>query len=417
MRIAFLRSVDINQAQPALQGIEDFVRLENISTKIFYTDGKCNKNNFIGEAEKVDKNISCEELIKKILLWKADAVISISVPDNNSLRDSCIKEILEEEYKIPVIMHSSETTVLFCNKWMTNRFLKSRGFKVPDSVYIYGDLMNARAIDYSSYFNNIVLRVKKMKFPIIIKPVWDSMSTGIKLFLKMEEFLDWLKNDFPDYDMCVEQFIEGEQISIEVLGMKGKYIFQPMIRKGKNISNDKQDFFPFNHLRMASYKFSSEKLHELKDLMSEVANDLNICGSVEFEMIEKDGEYYVIEVNPRVSGVTNLSSMASGINSYLCLVQMALDNWEQFEIRREENIIVAEVPLNDIDDELICAIEHFNGVEHINFVEYHNGQRQYKILIKSENVFEIINTINKIKEMYGVIPENILIEAQYFKKN
>src|SRR5688500_17488781 len=110
MKIAYIRSVELKQAHPYVADLSEFARERGLALKLFYTDGECTSQLFPGESEKVSPDISVQYLVSAIVDWGAERVFSLSIPDNNSLRDACVRQGLEERHAIPAIMHSVAAT-------------------------------------------------------------------------------------------------------------------------------------------------------------------------------------------------------------------------------------------------------------------------------------------------------------------
>lgn len=409
MKIAFIRSVDVYQAHPTLSLIEEYCKKQNIEAKLFYTDGQCNANLFPGGYEKICSDISCEQLAKKVADWGADKVISISIPDDNSFRDSCVKKILEDSYGIPMIMHSLDATVAMCNKWDTAQLLRKLEIPVTDSFLLHGDLLNKRGINYKAYITYLQEKVEALGFPIIVKPLWDCMSLGISIYNDIKSFDEWIKTDPPIQDMLIEQYlINGELFSIEVLGQNGIYMCQPLIKKctGKEI-----ELFPFNHFRFGPYVAndleSQKKINVLKKNLIRVAEELQICGAVEFEIMRSEGEFIIIEINPRISGTTNLSSYISGNNSYVCLLEMALGNWSLKEYKEK---FAAEFPLLQLSQELLNTLKKDKKFVFVNKVVYHDGREQTKAMLKADDIYDCQLIIKELHNQYKIISGLVMEE-------
>jgi carbamoylphosphate synthase large subunit len=407
LRIAFIRSVDINQANPTLFSTNKYIKENNITAKLFYTDGLCNESLFPGEFEKVSPNTSINELVEKILEWKPDSVISISLPDDNSLRDSIIKEFLEGKHNIPVIAHPLSTTSMLCNKWETNQTLRSLGYEVPNSVLVHGDLINKRGIEYRSYIDSLLCKLNELTFPVVTKPLWDSMSSGVNIFYSINEIRSWLEVSPPSYDIMVEEFIDGQLFGIEVVGMDNRYITQPLIRI---YNGDKEKLTPFDHSRYGPEEDLQIFSGELESMLKKIASELRITGSVEFDLIFKNGTFYIIEINPRVSGLTNLSSAISGFNTYELLLSMALGQWNQVSINQEQKEFTVEFPLINMSDELIEILKSRYKIFHVEKVFYHNGKSQYKMLLQGYNKIACIEKMEGINKSFNIIPKYILNE-------
>ena len=145
------------------------------------------EKDFCGEFEHFENSLSLVELADKVLSWNPDVVISISIPDNNALRDAVLADYLKIK-GVNFIAHPIQSTLLLSNKWETTKYLKSMGVSVPKTVYASGDLISNRVDSYSSIYVDVLINeLNNLEFPLIAKPLWDSMSQGIKILKDMEE--------------------------------------------------------------------------------------------------------------------------------------------------------------------------------------------------------------------------------------
>lgn len=412
MRVAFVRSVDLQQANPTLNHIKSYALQNNIELKLFYTDGNCSSELFPGEFEKVKEDIDVHELAKKIMDWGADVVISISLPDNNAHRDSYLKELLER-YDIPVIMHPVKTTTLLSNKWETNQWLKRNGYQVPKSVLIYGDLLSKRTINYVSYIDYVISQIEDLKGPYFVKPLWDSMSTGVRKFNDINEIKTFLNETRIEYDFVIEEEIKGSLFGMELVGYNGNHFPRPLVKKCTDITDS---LVPFDHVRFGPYPINEEEKRYLEKNFIEICKKLKMCGSVEFEFIGNDTGFYIIEINPRVSGMTNLSSAISGVNTYISLLKMAVGLTIN-EISKDN--FTLEFPLENMSEDKLEELTHYQEIYSVNHVVYHNGNKQYKILLQIENLEEATRFLSALNKKFNIIPSHVFsqIDLENLKIN
>jgi len=59
----------------------------------------------------------------------------------------------------------------------------------------------------------------------------------------------------------------------------------------------------------------------------DLCTELGVEGSVNVDMIHADGEYHVLEINPRIGGATTLSIAASGLNTFVALLAILDGTW------------------------------------------------------------------------------------------
>ncbi|RCW16689.1 hypothetical protein CAC02_07070 [Streptococcus gallolyticus] len=326
-KVAFIRSVDIHQAEPSLslllENIKTMKKVNDLKLKLFFSDGIIHDEKiFPGEVCRFSSDASVDKLVLEIVKWSPDYVISISIPDNNSFRDSVLKEKLKK-YGIPMLIHPIDSMFILCNKWNTSLWLKSQGFYVPKSIQVsYEKIANNIGVDYSEYLNAIYCSLSQMHGPFVVKPLWDSMSCGVQIFDDCSQVVEYIKK-YCKQDLIIEQHVDGELFSIEVLADENNILVQPLIKK---VLLDKKDLMPFNHLRYGNYRLEDNLYFNLKSNLLRIVKKLRLNGNVEFEMIRKDNKFHIIEINPRVSGVTNLSTAISGINTYSWLLLAALNN-------------------------------------------------------------------------------------------
>jgi len=144
MRLAFIRPIDIQQMAPYLGQIAETLDRYAIEAQLFYTDGSCSPGEFPGGAVKIPATISPKELDDTVRGWDADAVVSLSIPDENTLRDAIVKKLFSFS-GVEVVTHNADTACLFANKWETKQILSRFGLSTSPGALIDGDLLNDSA--------------------------------------------------------------------------------------------------------------------------------------------------------------------------------------------------------------------------------------------------------------------------------
>ena len=114
--------------------------------------------------------------------------------------------------------------------------------------------------------------------------------------IKMEDVIK--RNVIPDNNMMVMEYVEGEPITIDVLGSKGK-IIHTTIRKW----NEKWRF-PFPGQKIINDK-------NIDDLIKVINKLINIHGLIDIDAIKtEEGRIVFLEINPRPSGSIAVSEVA-----------------------------------------------------------------------------------------------------------
>ncbi|WP_175807636.1 ATP-grasp domain-containing protein [Burkholderia cenocepacia] len=328
-RIAYTRSTEVQNAAPYLPGLQQLFEKRDIHAKLFYTRGECRNEDFPGEVERIDEDISASSLARRLIGWRPDGVISLAIPDENAVRDSLVGEILAQ-HAIRTIVHPVTATQVFSNKWETKLALAQFGLKTPKAILLDGDLANRRNIVFPAYRELIHRNASEIGYPVLTKPLWDSLGNGIEYHRNAESLNSYLASPY-DGNVVLEKFLDGVLCSVEVIGSKGKYLFQPILWKGQ--TELKSTFF-FNEVRHSVVGQQERQIFaKTAKHIVELCDHFNIEGVIEVEMIFHDGDYYVIEINPRVSGTTVLSAASSNVNTFEALTHMLLGSWNEFASR------------------------------------------------------------------------------------
>ena len=165
-----------------------------------------------------------------------------------------------------------------------------------------------------------------MVYPVIVKPRDNSGSRGVKLcraredlIASMAEALDYSKLD----SVLVEEFIEGQEYSIESLHYDGKSEVIQFTEK-------KTTEFPYNvelgHKQPAN--LTEEQKSNIRRIISTIGNALHFenCPSHTELKINERG-IFVIETSPRLGGdfiTSTLVPLSTGINMEDQLLNIAL---------------------------------------------------------------------------------------------
>jgi D-alanine-D-alanine ligase-like ATP-grasp enzyme len=322
-RVAFVRSIEIQQAAPYLEPLRRAFTENDIEAKLFYTDGDVGPGDWPGPAERMPTDVSPAELTRRVLEWGADGFVSLSIPDENSLRDALAAEQLAF-HGVETIVHSVETTELLSNKWATKQAVLAAGLDTPDGLLIDGDLLNGRCLPVPAYADALTRNARRLGFPLLTKPLWDCLGNGIRYLADERAWESFLAHPF-EGNAVLEQCVRGELCSVEIIGRRGHYVMQPVVWKGPTGDSPT---FAFQQLRYSAPRPAPDRhFAEIQERLLALCDNLGVNGAIEVEMIYHRGRFTIIEINPRVSGSTGLSIAASGCNTYLCLLDMLLDRW------------------------------------------------------------------------------------------
>lgn len=252
----------------------------------------------------LDKTLNAFEFADKISELKPDIAIPLSFwvsPfDWLSVNDCLAAEKLEQN-GIKTFCHPLETNLICFDKRKTHQKLLSEGFFVPKTVFTEHDLYfcagSHKEVLHNVYKDSIKSQLTKLKLPLIIKDVSGLSSYGMTVVHSYGEVICYLNSKRNNSNRIVQEYIEGQQFGIELYGIPGNYTIFPPFRFSLNqygITSPKQ-----------SAKYGPYKIDEyLKNMILKLANSLNFCGAAQIDLVYSQNKWYIIEINPRLSGMT-----------------------------------------------------------------------------------------------------------------
>lgn len=221
-----------------------------------------------------------------------------------------------EMLDIPYTGASSDNIFICNNKGLNKKLLSFHRIKTPRFYIFYRKLG--------------VKLPRKLKLPFIIKPLAEEASRGISLasIVESEEaFFERVKfiHDNMNMDAIVEEFIEGREIYVSVMGHKRLQIFSPREMNFGELPED---------ARVATYKAKWDDQYrekwgiksvfvnkmddalerEIMDVCKRTYRALNIHSYIRFDMrISPEGKAYIIEANtnPCIARIDEFAQSAS----------------------------------------------------------------------------------------------------------
>ncbi|MET4642452.1 ATP-grasp domain-containing protein [Streptomyces sp. NPDC055775] len=395
-RIAFLRSIEIQQTKPFLTALEARLQREDTEAKLFYTDGECGPDDFPGESEKIAGDISADELAKKVIGWGADGVISLSIADENALRDSVVRRRLET-VGIPMVAHSLAATSLTANKWETKRLLEEHGFDIPPGVLVDSDVLAGRGLRIPAYVDSILIQTADMGYPVLSKPLWDCMGAGM-VPLADEAELERHLTEPHSGNFILERCVSGEICSVEVVGARGQYVVHPVVWQGPAETGP---VFNFGRLRYVAPRREADlAFAPVAEKLKKLARALDLHGAVGLDMIYEDGIYRILEINPRVTGTTTPCIASTGFNTYDCLLSILDGTWpDEADHGHGLQRVCLQFPVRELSPEFVHDVTreldvvrtqslNIDGVDHPNVIITCELDDRAKLPAKLESLWQ-----------------------------
>ncbi|MFF4421559.1 ATP-grasp domain-containing protein [Streptomyces sp. NPDC001549] len=338
-KIAFLRSVRIQRADPYVQQAVRGLAADGIEAGLFHTSGTAGDEDFPGYRERLDRGVTPRELADAVAAWGADAAVSISLPCENALRDAAAKAFLDA-VGIPTVMTPLAATMLLVDKWETKQLCERAGLLVPAGFRVDSDLLVGRGLAVPGYRDALRAQAERIGYPLMSKPVWDSTSMGIRTLRSPADLDAYLAPGTPVpgavpgpssaavsaavptvVSAVVEQVVEGDLCSVDIVGRPGAYQVLPLCWTGRAGA---EPVFTFADLRWCGPREEADAAFaEVARTLVALCGSLGVHGSVNVDMIYTGGRFVVLEINPRIGGATTLSCAASGTNTFASLARLA----------------------------------------------------------------------------------------------
>lgn len=214
-----------------------------------------------------------------------------------------------------VIVADKEVIKVAFDKWATVVFLHNHGLRSPKT---YIDLAEAKQ----------AIELGILKFPLVIKPRWGSASIGIdfpedikelelayalqSIRLKRTILVEASKEDI-DRAILIQEKLPGKEYGMDILNdFNGNYV-GTFVREKLSMRSGETD------------KAISVIGPHFEKLGKAIGEGLKHIGNMDCDIFEKEGELYVLELNPRFGGGYPFSHEA-GINTAAIYIEWLKGN-------------------------------------------------------------------------------------------
>lgn len=303
---------------------------------------------------KISAPLSAQEFAAFLLCLKPDICIAatfwVAPFDWLTINDAMVASVLKEK-GIKTFCHSAQTGFICFNKYDTHLFLKQNDFKVPQTVYVnhqqYWAERPHKELKQNVYKNYLFSLIEKMNYPVVIKDTAGLSSYSMEVAVSFKQAAAYLNSGRSSSDRIVEEFISGFQFGTEIYGSNGKYAVMPPFMFSVNkygITSPKQC--------IKAGPVTSENFHldELNETLFDLAKKMNFCGVAQVDLVfGKDG-WQILEINPRLSGMTETYACCLSTTVPKLLYELAFDEFDFEEINSSKKMnftMNLKLPLSD----------------------------------------------------------------------
>ncbi len=340
-------------------------------TLIVQLNGRYFLDIFDGELTAKPQNITLKilpmeaklpEFMAAVEECKPDIAVAMPGPvsgyDWNGLRDAAIAEGLRKK-GIDTICYSTDTAMNCFDKWRTHQVLKSGGFRIPNALYLHYELFTTNKLGEACtgnvYQEYILWEIRNMPMPVVIKSTTGSSSMGIHIAKDYEDAKNYLLSDQLVEDVVLEEFLDGEEYGAEVHGDRGKYYVSPPFRIFNTVPGQLND--PLGATTLKYGPILDEKLHieEVRKELARLAELMQFSGIMEVDLVLVKGEWYILEINNRWSGLTTLITASRGLLPYDVYMDEATG--AEFDFNDVESLkFSCQFKMPDVDADTLAKI-------------------------------------------------------------
>lgn len=215
-----------------------------------------------------------------------------------------------EAIGVKVIVSDPEVIDICFDKYKTAQFIESLGLKTPKTYVDYNEAIAA-------------IKSGKLKFPLILKPRWGSGSIGLEYVDDLEELEMVYKLDrkkvmksilatasVDDNFILIQEVIKGPEYGLDIANDLNGNNRGVSVKKKLAMRGGETD------------KAITVDNAKIREIGATVGKALGHIGNLDCDVLERDGEFYVLELNPRFGGGYPFSQEA-GVNMPKAIVAWA----------------------------------------------------------------------------------------------
>ena len=249
-----------------------------------------------------------EAILKECIEINIDGITTIAT-------DMAVPTICYVAEKMNLISNSFVSSAASTNKWDMRKAFKKGNCSIPK--FIEAD--------------NSKLNTKGFNFPLIVKPVDRSGSRGvIKVMFENElsEAINYAITESFSKKAIVEEYIEGDEVSVETISWKGEHTILAITDK---VSTGAPHFVELAHHQPSGLSIEIQDKIKAETIKCLNALDINFgAGHSEFK-ITSAGEVYIIEVGARMGGDfigSHLVELSTGYDFLEGVINIAFGKYE-----------------------------------------------------------------------------------------
>ena len=317
-----------------------------------------------------------------------DAVVPLIGIDKPLFEIAKLKEDLEKNYGLPVVASPVDAVSISRDKLKTKEFFIKNQIKTPS-------------------FSKVSKNLSEIQLPAVLKQLEGQGGSGVKITVSEEDLRSCI-NDFEG--AFVEEFVEGTEVSIEVLRWKGGTVPLVPVYKGKTTL---EGTHPLDKLKTAPLNIENQRNEDIRQIAGKIADSLGSEGVIDIDIIiDKTGINYFIEINTRPSGTRYLTAASTNISPMHELVDMATGKWNSKDVqKRIMEYHALEIPIGDYKtDRNNYKFRDFEGE---NCWVIHGPQNFQRVTIRAESAQKAYETAKRLNIDYNKFHQKVMSKTKH----
>ena len=309
-----------------------YTRKNSITSIITESNPQSNNLNLADSHYIVSRGM--DEPTKIAIQENVDGVVPLIGIDGPLVEVAIMKEKLEQDYGIPVVSSPISAATICVDKYKTKQFFVENKIKTPEFFKI------------TKNGNKQILSTDHQL--VVLKHTLGQGGSGIKIIPTKGDIKKHL-NEFEDG--IAENFVDGIEVSIEVLRWKNKTVPLIPVYKGETTV---EGIHPLKKIKKAPLKIEGinnlRNNLKIQEIAAKIADTMGLEGTADIDMIFdcKTQENNVIEINARPSGTRYITWAASDVNIMNELIDMAYGCWDPNKLKNKmKNYSAIEIPVGN----------------------------------------------------------------------
>jgi len=274
-----------------------------------------------------------DDYIEKILLTCREHDVKALISLNDlELPILAAKRSVFEQMGVKLLVSSKNVIDICFDKWKTIGWAQAIGLKVPKTF-----LMIESA--------KLAIEDGTIRFPLVVKPRWGSASFGIEFPESTEELeisyrlleirlfhsmLAEISKTDVNHPIIIQEKIIGKEYGLDVLN---------------DFEGNPAQVYVKEKLAMRAGETDKAVLRNnpaLEKIGFSLGKNLKHIGNLDCDIFEKDGEFYIIEMNPRFGGGYPFTHMTGGNYPAALISWLKNENYDFTNFRKDYNKIYSK---------------------------------------------------------------------------